>query len=204
MEDFTFKPKYTFLYAIIVIAAILLLGFVFYYGMTGELSAIMFDALIIGILLLTTLGLIASFLKYLAINYYVTDHEVILREGIITKTKRSVPFSKIDNITIRRSIRDMILDTGTIHIDTPGGPGNAIDMHFIDAGKLIKIEELIKGKMRSGEERHERGGNAKSQAGRGPEQEPELPDDDAPAVERPAKKKKKGNNKKVQERQETL
>ena len=203
MEELAFKPKYTFLYILIAAVAIVLLAVVFYYGMTGGISAIMFDALMIGIILLGILGLIATFLKYLAVNYSITEHEVIMREGIITKTKRSVPFSKIDNITIRRSIRDIILDTGTVHIDTPGGPGNAIEMHFVDAGKLVKIEEIIKGKMRSGEERHERGGLAKPQSGRGHEQEPELPDEDAPAEERPAKKKKK-NGKKAQEGQETL
>ena len=204
MEEFAFKPKFTFLYVVIIIISILILGVVFYYyQIAGEMSALMFDALTVGIILLAILGLIATFLKYIAINYNITEHEVIMREGIITKTKRSVPFSKIDNITIRRSIRDIVLDTGTIHIDTPGGPGNAIEMHFIDSGKLAKIEELIKGKMRGGEERHEHGGPAKPPAKRGSEQETELPDDDAPAEERPAKKKKK-NNRKAPEGQETL
>ncbi len=144
-EPIILKPKFTVLYAIIIVIAILALALLAYMDFTGDVTGDYFLLFSIGIIALAVLGLLAYFFKYLAISYRITDSEVIMSEGIITKTTRVVPTHKIDNISIKRDISDLIMMTGSVLIDTPAGAGaTEITMKRIDSGKLGKIESRLR------------------------------------------------------------
>jgi len=184
MVDMQFKPKYTVLYIVIVAVAVLVLAALFYYQYTGDIAGDMYGMLSLGIVILAVLGVIATFLKYIAITYRVTDREVVVTEGIVTKTTRVVPVHKIDNISVKRDISDMILTTGSIHIDTPAGGGAVeIVMKRVDAAKLDEVGDAIRKLMRKEQ--------PKAEPAPAPAREPEPVAEEAPAVEKPAKKKGK-------------
>lgn len=143
-ESITLKPKFIVAYALTILLAIAALAILAYYNYIGEISADYFSLFSMGIFILAVIALLAVFLKYLALTYTISDHEVILSEGIITKTVRTVPIKKIDNISVKRGIRDLLMMTGSIHVDTPGGPGAEIVMNHVDSGRLHEIESKLK------------------------------------------------------------
>ena len=144
-EPIILKPKFTVLYAIIIVIAIVALAFLSYMEFTGDVTGDYFLLFSIGIIALAVLGLLAYFFKYLAISYRITDSEVIMSEGIITKTTRVVPTHKIDNISIKRDISDLVMMTGSVLIDTPAGAGaTEITMRRIDSSKLDAIESRLR------------------------------------------------------------
>lgn len=192
MVDILLKPKYTVLYLLIVAAAIIALAVLFYYNYNGSISSDTSNLLSMGIIILAFLALIATFLKYLAVNYRITDHDVTMSEGIITRTTRVVPVSKIDNTSVSRDVMDLILMTGSMRIDTPAGGGAVeIAIRRVDAGKVAEASDIIRGLMHAVHHKDE------------PKPAPKQGEkaEDVPAAEKPAKKKKKNNKK--EEEQET-
>jgi len=143
-EQIILKPKFIVVYILIILAAIVLLAALAYYNYTGDVSASYFSIFSFGVIVLAALALLAVFLKYLALTYKISEHEVIFSEGIITRTTRTIPVKKIDNITIKRDIRDLILTTGSVSIETPAGPGPEIVMKFVDSGRLEEVEKRLK------------------------------------------------------------
>jgi len=147
-EQIVIRPRFVILYVFIIAAALLAalaLGFADVAGLILlPLTLLGLAALYAGIAVLAGLAIIAVFLKYLATTYIITDHEVIAIEGLVTKTRRSVPFTKIDNITVRQGLRDYVLHTASLKIDTPGGPGPEICMKFIDSSQVHWLEAHLK------------------------------------------------------------
>jgi membrane protein YdbS with pleckstrin-like domain len=59
-------------------------------------------------------------LYYRSISYEMTDEEVIVRKGIITKTENIVPYRTVTNVSVKRGPIDRILNMGTLEIHTAG------------------------------------------------------------------------------------
>lgn len=64
-----------------------------------------------------------SEMYYRNFSYEISDKFIIIRHGILTRTKSTIPFSRIQNIAIHRDIRDRILNIYTVKIETAGSSG---------------------------------------------------------------------------------
>lgn len=78
----------------------------------------------IGIVLLPFLFWIE--LRYRCYTYCLSENEIIIRKGIVRIDRITIPFEKIQNINISRSILERLLNIATIKIETAGAnPGEA-------------------------------------------------------------------------------
>jgi uncharacterized membrane protein YdbT with pleckstrin-like domain len=57
---------------------------------------------------------------YHSIWYQITDTEIIVHKGIITKTEKIVPFRTVTNIETKRGIFDRIFGIGSVKVHTAG------------------------------------------------------------------------------------
>ncbi|MGY5879790.1 MAG: PH domain-containing protein [Candidatus Thorarchaeota archaeon] len=76
--------------------------------------------------------------------------EIYTKRGIITITKRHVPFRTITHVQTRRGIFDRIMGIGTVQIETAGGavgapPSGIIPLIFQRLGAASKSEERVEG-----------------------------------------------------------
>ena len=53
-------------------------------------------------------------------NYEISERFITIRYGILTRTKTSIPYSRIQNIAIYQNIRDRLLNIYTVKIETAG------------------------------------------------------------------------------------
>jgi len=77
---------------------------------------------------LFVLGVIFTWIYIGAINYTLTTHEIIVEKGIITKSRKIVPYRNITNFNQRRGPFDRLLGGslfGTIGIETAGMSGSS-------------------------------------------------------------------------------
>jgi len=150
LKPIILKPKFDRVYVIIIAAALVALMFLGYSSFAFDLDttpvgAMLTPLLFFSVIILAIILLAIVFFKFLALNYKVTEEEVVMSEGIITKTVRSVPMKKVDNITTKRSLRDLVLGTGSILIETSaGGTGAEITMHYIELHKMNQAIKMIK------------------------------------------------------------
>ena len=76
--------------------------------------------LILGLIVLSLLGLLSIYLYYHSIWYQVTDTEVIVHKGVITRTEKIVPFRTVTNIEIKRGPFDRLYGIGSVKVHTAG------------------------------------------------------------------------------------
>ncbi len=84
-------------------------------------------------------------LYYHSMHYEIVEDEVHVNRGIITKTRKIVPYRTITNIEIKRGPFDRILGIGTIELQTAGfssnkmGPEERLDGLPIDELNIIQL-----------------------------------------------------------------
>jgi putative membrane protein len=146
-ESHTLRPDFRRAY--ILIGALLLAGavlsLVIYFGTDFGLFAAapflliaLFSAAVVAYILITT----ASY------SYEMGSEELVMNQGILNKTSRSVPVSNIDNVTVNRTMLDRILGVGDICIDTPGGTGYELVLKHVEAGMLKEVVDELKSHMK--------------------------------------------------------
>ncbi len=74
--------------------------------------------MIIGIVLIPYLVWIE--LKYRTYTYYLAETEIIIRSGVLRIERITIPFEKVQNVNVSRSILERILGLATIKIETAG------------------------------------------------------------------------------------
>ena len=76
----------------------------------------------VGILLLT----VAYETKYVRnFAYKITEDNIVINHGVFTKTRATIPFSRIQNINIVNGVFDRMFKTFTVKIETAGSSGAA-------------------------------------------------------------------------------
>ena len=58
-------------------------------------------------------------------SYKITEDNIIINHGVFTKTRATIPFSRIQNINIVNGVFDRMFKTFTVKIETAGGSGAA-------------------------------------------------------------------------------
>ena len=88
-------------------------------------------------------------LYYRSIHYELTTHEIIVYKGIITKSKKLVPYRNITNFNEKRGLLDRIIggqNFGTIVIETAGMSGQSQPEQRLEGIQDIqKYTEKIRG-----------------------------------------------------------
>ena len=60
---------------------------------------------------------------YRSLSYEIGDEQVIVRQGVLTRAVKHVPYRTVTNITAKRGLIDRWLGLGTLDIQTAGMSG---------------------------------------------------------------------------------
>lgn len=79
---------------------------------------------IIGIGLLIVLNfMIVPFLRWRTTHFVITSHRVLVRRGILSRSGRDVPLSRINDVSFEHSLFERLLGCGTLVIESAGERG---------------------------------------------------------------------------------
>lgn len=65
---------------------------------------------------LAFLGSILPFLKWLAWTYTLTNKRIVEQKGLLTRTGRVIPLSRVNDVAFEKNLNDRILGCGTLII----------------------------------------------------------------------------------------
>jgi len=76
--------------------------------------------------------------------YTLTNHKFEMRYGLIAKTVRNIPLSKIQDVTVTASVSQRLLNLGDIEIDSAADVGKIVldDIHFPNRYSDMILTEL--------------------------------------------------------------
>jgi len=123
---FTVRPTMLFVkagYALAVVAGLALVFFLAWLGAPAWIS----------ILLALAILLIPAYyhLRRNMIKYTVTDSKLQIDTGLIGRTTKNIPLSKVQDVTVSASIPQRLMGFGDIIIDNASELGGSIVMHNI-------------------------------------------------------------------------
>ena len=123
---FTVRPTLIFIkvgYALAVLAGIALVFLLASIGVPAYISVILALALL----------LIPAWyhIKRNMIRYTVTDSKLEIDTGLIARTTRNIPLSKVQDVTVSASIPQRLMGFGDIIVDNASEVGGTIVMHNI-------------------------------------------------------------------------
>jgi uncharacterized membrane protein YdbT with pleckstrin-like domain len=87
-----------------------------------------YDAWARGFIVVVALGVLVAwalvpFLKWRTTHFVVTDRRVLMRSGVLARTGRDVPLSRINDITFSHTVLERVLGCGTLVIESAGERG---------------------------------------------------------------------------------
>ena len=78
--------------------------------------------LVVGLMPLAAYAL-RPFLRWVTTHFVVTDRRVLVRTGILARSGRDVPLSRINDITFRHTALERMLGCGTLVVESAGERG---------------------------------------------------------------------------------
>jgi len=80
---------------------------------------------VLAALLLSRLTLV-PFLRWLGTSYVVTTRRVAVRSGVLSRSGRDVPLSRINDLTFSHSLLERLLGCGTLVVESAGERGAVV------------------------------------------------------------------------------
>lgn len=79
--------------------------------------------------------------NHFSTRYFLTNHRVIIRKGVISKRIIYAQYDKIQNVRVSKSLTESMIDMGDIYIDTSGG--DQTELAILDIPDPEKMHRMI-------------------------------------------------------------
>ncbi|MGH8033400.1 MAG: PH domain-containing protein [Luteimonas sp.] len=97
---------------------------------------------------------LASLWQYLTYRYRITADSVIVQQGLLQRSHRQIPFSRIHNVTVHQSLLHRLFKVAEVRLESAGGQKPEAEMRVLRMADAIALEALVR-----------RGGSAATHAG---------------------------------------
>lgn len=147
-----------------IISTLFFVGFALFFGFTSisdsgnesaNLGALPLELIAIGLVVAALLAIGYSVLWVRLFGYELADKEVKIEKGVISKSYDSIPYSRIQNVGIERSLLERILGISTLQIHTAGhsgqGSGAEGNIPGVEKDSAEGVREAIMKKARDNE-----------------------------------------------------
>lgn len=77
-------------------------------------------------LLVLLVWVVRPFLYWMTTQYVITDHRIIVRTGLVRRSGRDMPLSRVNDVSFQKNVIERFLNCGTIMIESAGTQGQLV------------------------------------------------------------------------------
>ncbi|PCI32386.1 MAG: hypothetical protein COB60_09560 [Flavobacteriaceae bacterium] len=99
-----------------------------------------FFILLIGVLVYV---LVRAILLFVNFKFKVTDKDFVLHQGIISKSRISIPFEKIQNINFKQNLIQQVINVVEVEIETAGDKSVEISISALSHERARALKKLL-------------------------------------------------------------
>lgn len=91
--------------------------------------------------------LISLFFRWLAwmrFRYHVGDHDIRVEKGILNRTARSIPYDRIQDVSIEQKLLPRLMGLGEVKFETGSGDGDDAKLSFVTVDDANSLRELVR------------------------------------------------------------
>ncbi|WP_374612829.1 PH domain-containing protein [Sphingorhabdus sp.] len=113
--------------------------------------------------------LISVFFRWLAwlrTHYHVGDDDIRIERGILNRSARSIPYDRIQDVSVEQKLLARLLGIGEVKFETGGGEGDDAKLSYVSLDEAERLRETVRAR---------KAGVATPEASAGAVPEPDLP-----------------------------
>ena len=121
------------------------------FGAAQTDSAAVRYAIVAAVALIVLVFTLLPFLRWRTTHFVVTTHRVLIRKGILSRSGRDVPLSRINDVSFEHSFFERLLGCGTLIVESAGERGQVV---LDDVPHVERVQGQIYQLMEDASERH--------------------------------------------------
>ncbi|HVT22018.1 MAG TPA: PH domain-containing protein [Mycobacteriales bacterium] len=83
---------------------------------------------------------VRPFLTWLTTRYVLTDRRVLMRSGVLSKTGRDIPLTRVNDVSFKTTLIERLFGSGTLTIESAGERGQVA---LVDVPKVEDVQRDI-------------------------------------------------------------
>ncbi len=96
------------------------------------------------IALVLLFSLFFRWLAWLRFQYFVGEHDIRVEKGILNRTARSIPYARIQDVSIEQKPLARMMGLGEVKFETGGGDGDDAKLSFVTLAEANRLRTLIR------------------------------------------------------------
>lgn len=89
-------------------------------------------------------SLFFRWLAWLRFQYFVGEHDIRVEKGILNRTARSIPYARIQDVSIEQKPLARMMGLGEVKFETGGGDGDDAKLSFVTLAEANRLRTLIR------------------------------------------------------------
>jgi putative membrane protein len=89
-------------------------------------------------------SLFFRWLAWLRFQYFVGEHDIRVEKGILNRTARSIPYERIQDVSIEQKPLARMMGLGEVKFETGGGDGDDAKLSFVTLEEASRLRALIR------------------------------------------------------------
>ncbi len=85
-----------------------------------------------------------SIWQYLTFRYRIADDRLIVRSGLLERSVRQIPYSRIHNVAIHQSLLHRLIGVAEVRLESAGGTKPEAEMRVLRLPEALALEQLIR------------------------------------------------------------
>jgi uncharacterized membrane protein YdbT with pleckstrin-like domain len=123
-----FHPHWSTLVATIfwAIVAVAVAGVVIFFIPDGDSQTLIrLIVAAVGVVAVIVVGLL-PFLRWVTTSYTLTNRRLVMRHGILSRSGRDIPLTRVNDVSFSHSLIERVLGTGTLVVESGGENGQLV------------------------------------------------------------------------------
>ncbi|MBJ7575767.1 PH domain-containing protein [Luteimonas sp. MC1828] len=87
---------------------------------------------------------LASLWQYFTYRYRVDDDRLVVREGLLERKVRQIPFARIHNVALHQSLLHRMFDVAEVRLESAAGGKAEAEMRVLRLDEALALERLIR------------------------------------------------------------
>src|SRR5690606_24661994 len=86
----------------------------------------------------------ASVWQYFTYRYRVESDRLVVREGVLERQVRQVPFARIHNVALHQTLLHRLFNVAQVRLESAGGTRPEAEMRVLRMDEALALERLIR------------------------------------------------------------
>jgi len=91
------------------------------------------------------LAVFVPVLQYLTYHYRIEHDRLIVRSGILARTRREIPFTRIHNVVLHQNLWHRLFNVAELRLESAAGSEPEAHMRVLSLDQALALERLIRG-----------------------------------------------------------